>query len=741
METRSAQIFDRKPVLEVINRDCLGEVGSSAVVIGAPKVGKSHLLDYIYTEYPRMQKTLLFCQINVDLLRATLSPGEELSDHLFLRFFLKRLLAQLNKWIADQSLDEPSWRQDIDEAKQRAEQLARQPDDQEAQVVRKELDTKIKAYEQELRELEVLRDVAKNIRQLVDQLGQLRVPQVVYVFDDLDRVRKRIILIIDDFDRMLREARFSDELFHFLRGAKGKIAVLVSSRVRLMDPSLHPADRLRERQALVNAFQPQPLDLFSSHEAEVFLDWAMQATPALTPEEKNYICELGGGSPYFLRIALQQFLVWGRPTPGANRQKFEQQYVLPCFDAGFWDLWQRCLESERTLLRHLAAGETAGVTRELGKLKREGYVVDTETGPKPFSRVFAEFVRQQVDETPAADVRVSVTIPRTAFPAALYFAMPGLAEPVLFSIQNLTSEMQDVEIFCELARYSNEARRLVHVPAQQTRREELRLTIREEVKGLRDPITADLRYGAVVTTRGRKRDVERDSKQVKLLPMDHFILARSELNSLTLTDSSWLIAAWVQKNEPALYEIRRRAHELHNLTGYQVASGNDVPNGVRAQVDALYRALADEKLNYDNSAMVFHQDVHEFAQRVRMPARSLRERAANCLDASVLFASLLSASDLHPLILILPGHALVGWKDQDGAGANYEFLETTVMRSKSFEEACQIGGDKYRSFKELCSERSSNPSQPLVSLRRFAILIDVHQELQTRQLVPLRPSE
>ena len=51
----------------------------------------------------------------------------------------------------------------------------------------------------------------------------------------------------------------------------------------------------------------------------------------------------------------------------------------------------------------------------------------------------------------------------------------------------------------------------------------------------------------------------------------------------------------------------------------------------------------------------------------------------------MLFASLLEALSLEPLLVIVPGHAFVGWRMWAGS-AQMEFVETTLIATHSFVE-------------------------------------------------------
>ena len=64
----------------------------------------------------------------------------------------------------------------------------------------------------------------------------------------------------------------------------------------------------------------------------------------------------------------------------------------------------------------------------------------------------------------------------------------------------------------------------------------------------------------------------------------------------------------------------------------------------------------------------------------------MRHRSANCIDGTVLFASLLESASLHAAIVLIPGHAFVGWEKWRGSD-EWDYLETTMIDSHDFEAA------------------------------------------------------
>src|SRR5262249_14987291 len=141
---------------------------------------------------------------------------------------------------------------------------------------------------------------------------------------------------------------------------------------------------------------------------------------------------------------------------------------------------------------------------------------------------------------------------------------------------------------------------------------------------------------------------------------------------------------------------------------------------------------------YDNSTLSFFQADDQYAQRVRLPARSLREKQANCLDGAVLFASMLLACEIPPFILLIRDHAIVGWK----VGWPPMWLETSrISSASSFADACKEGVRIFDGVSELAdrwvAEVAKGPDRQFPGSKEFAIIIDVAKEQMGRKIVPL----
>ena len=84
----------------------------------------------------------------------------------------------------------------------------------------------------------------------------------------------------------------------------------------------------------------------------------------------------------------------------------------------------------------------------------------------------------------------------------------------------------------------------------------------------------------------------------------------------------------------------------------------------------------------------------------------------------MLFASLLESASLSPAIVLVPGHAFVGWEAWDGSD-DWRFLETTMVGTHDFAAACASGQRQYQQAETF--GRSRLRVHKLVDLRAQSI--------------------
>jgi hypothetical protein len=204
-----------------------------------------------------------------------------------------------------------------------------------------------------------------------------------------------------------------------------------------------------------------------------------------------------------------------------------------------------------------------------------------------------------------------------------------------------------------------------------------------------------------------------------------------------IVDLTEHLCAFVTPHAPEIEDLLRKAAEYHprrQIVGYQGAGTiQEARHAVREQVRAIYNALKHEAgLVYINSPLNFGKQEGQITQRVRLPVTSLEEHKsrANCIDGTVLYASLLELASLQPLLVIGPGHAFIAWRTWQDLD-DYEFLETTMTGTGDFDAALETGRRQYEDAKA-----KGFFQRELFDASGFARLIDV-AACRAKQIYPL----
>lgn len=149
---------------------------------------------------------------------------------------------------------------------------------------------------------------------------------------------------------------------------------------------------------------------------------------------------------------------------------------------------------------------------------------------------------------------------------------------------------------------------------------------------------------------------------------ENFIAGNAELG--------WMFAAYVNENHPMLDKILQEALETKIVSAFRVTT-HEHEETLR-QVFALWSALQKRGLQYSSTTTTPGGSETVQSQFVRFVDQSLTNTQANCVDGSVLFASLLRKISIEPFLVTIPGHMYVGF--YLGAGkSQFVGLETTIL--------------------------------------------------------------
>ncbi len=183
-------------------------------------------------------------------------------------------------------------------------------------------------------------------------------------------------------------------------------------------------------------------------------------------------------------------------------------------------------------------------------------------------------------------------------------------------------------------------------------------------------------------------------RAIDVVPVDQ-VRWRSDVD-----DFRPFVATLVTPDVQAVDELMRDAMRAEAMLGLR--SGEDA---VHKQVEAMFNALAARGATYTQLPSGYY----DAPARVDLPSRSLASPSGNCMDGTLLLASVIEAADIPVDLVFTSDHALVGYRTTEG-GSTFWPIETTVMGRGTFDDARRAGTER------VVSAAASDPEYLLLSL-------------------------
>lgn len=159
-------------------------------------------------------------------------------------------------------------------------------------------------------------------------------------------------------------------------------------------------------------------------------------------------------------------------------------------------------------------------------------------------------------------------------------------------------------------------------------------------------------------------------------------------------DTAYLLAAWVTPRDPVISKVITSAKELvpdRSFCGYQ----RDNEEDFLSEVEAIWNTLQNMGISYVSSSVSFAAG---YTQKIRLPRESIEDKSANCVDGSVLLASLFESIEMEPIIVVTEDHAYMGIKSNPESNDVY-YLETTMIGNSTLEDAINEGENEFNELK------------------------------------------
>jgi len=239
---------------------------------------------------------------------------------------------------------------------------------------------------------------------------------------------------------------------------------------------------------------------------------------------------------------------------------------------------------------------------------------------------------------------------------------------IRWEITNKSKQIKKLKVSSKVLNWSNIAVDIINIPAGSTS-VVTQMPIFQRDKLVKNSELAAATLHLTVQDLDSGSTIWEETRTIQLTAINDIVWR--ELNS----GANLFLAAWVTPRDPVIEYVLSEAKEKlpeRNFVGYQ--KGEEY---VYEQMKAIFYTLRDMGLSYVNSP---RSSVGE-CQRIRLPRESLQYGNMNCVDGAVLYASLFEAIGLDPVIVLGPGHALVGVYTEgikQGSGHTAIMLETTL---------------------------------------------------------------
>lgn len=217
-----------------------------------------------------------------------------------------------------------------------------------------------------------------------------------------------------------------------------------------------------------------------------------------------------------------------------------------------------------------------------------------------------------------------------------------------------------------------------------------------------------------------RREVYRQEYPIELMAYDQW------LGTTVLPQS---LVSFVTPDTPAVRQlIVKAAQKLKDLSGSssftEYQSGN--PNEVVRQVAAIFATLHEEGIVYRSMPASYEQ----IGQRITLPEQVLSGKLGNCIELSLLFASVLEGVGINSGIILENGHAYLGiWLVNDSC--RYSTLDDASFiekkSSKGIDEIMVIESTGITAENTSLEQSRLTAEQHLAKTENFQLFIDVRR--------------
>jgi len=332
-----------------------------------------------------------------------------------------------------------------------------------------------------------------------------------------------------------------------------------------------------------------------------------------------------------------------------------------------------------------------------GDYEVEIKVIDNYTGKYVTARESFKIVGESLTTTPPEEKEKNIDVIYYYFlkvPSATYHLFGNVYENYVdVEITNNSSEKVRAKVEVQIMNFTSPSFQTIDIPGNNKVTVSLTPPLMPNVLDLlSEQKRTNFHIKVTYIESGEEKLVFEDTQPVTMLAKRDMVLW---MQGYDFRDN---IAAWVTPNDPAIdhfFSVAKKYMPGGTFAGYQ-----EDEEGVLNQLEKIYYTLKKEyKISYVSTPNFrIYNDGKDVIQRIKFPSETLSTKTGNCIETTVLFASIFEALEMNAVIILRPGHAYVGVETQNGSGYYY-FIETTMLGNEdvTFYDALDQG---YANFDE-----------------------------------------
>lgn len=218
-------------------------------------------------------------------------------------------------------------------------------------------------------------------------------------------------------------------------------------------------------------------------------------------------------------------------------------------------------------------------------------------------------------------------------------------------------------------------------------------------------------------------DTVEEEFNFKMMNRNEFVYSNIPASEISgykdVYDNNDLIACFVTPSDPVVKYYTQIVQE--KVMKGEAASISQKPEDAARFLMSLYEATRMAHMVYSGTKGVpaSADDVSSLVQTLRLPREVITGNTGLCIELSCLYASVLSAAGIDPIIYLIPGHAYPGFRMQ----GQYYAIEATMINGEGLggiataQQAFQKGQEQLQEF--IKQAQAGHPAYTVVDIHEL----------------------